>query len=154
MSKSCRRWVIVLLVLMLPLVALKLISFTGTAPERPAVVTALPGCPASPNCVSSMDTDPTHAVAPLPAREDAAAALAALEEVMAGLGGVKVRENGSYRHFTFRSRWMGYVDDVELLANPEQNRIEVRSASRSGYGDFGVNRRRVEAIRQAYEARR
>jgi uncharacterized protein (DUF1499 family) len=42
---------------------------------------------------------------------------------------------------------MGYVDDVEFLAAPEQNIVHVRSASRLGYSDMGVNRERIETIR-------
>jgi len=42
---------------------------------------------------------------------------------------------------------MGYVDDVEFFANPDRGIIEVRSASRLGESDLGVNRQRIEAIR-------
>jgi uncharacterized protein (DUF1499 family) len=45
-----------------------------------------------------------------------------------------------------------FVDDVELWVNPAKGVIEVRSASRLGREDFGVNRARVEAIRAAYIA--
>ena len=45
------------------------------------------------------------------------------------------------------SPWHVYTDDLELLWLPEHKRVEVRSSSRIGYYDFGVNRERVEALR-------
>jgi uncharacterized protein (DUF1499 family) len=56
----------------------------------------------------------------------------------------------TYLHAEARSLIFRFVDDVEFLIDPGQRRIQVRSASRIGYSDFGVNRRRVERIRQAF----
>ena len=141
-----------ILALVVTLVSLKLLSFTGDAPVRAEVVSELPGCPATPNCVSSIDADDQHRVAPIEFTGDSSAALARLDAVLAGLGGSRERATEGYRHYTFRSRWMNYIDDVELLMDTTGQRIEIRSASRSGYGDFGVNRRRVETIREAFRA--
>jgi uncharacterized protein (DUF1499 family) len=47
---------------------------------------------------------------------------------------------------------MGFVDDVEFVVNPAQRLIDVRSASRLGHSDLGVNRKRIEAVRQAFAA--
>jgi uncharacterized protein (DUF1499 family) len=58
-----------------------------------------------------------------------------------------ISEEGNYLYAEFTSSLMGYVDDVEFLAAPEQNIVHVRSASRLGYSDMGVNRARVETIR-------
>ena len=52
-----------------------------------------------------------------------------------------------YLHAECQSALMGFVDDLELHAQPDAGRIDVRSASRLGYGDLGVNRRRVETLR-------
>lgn len=138
------------LVLLLTVVVLKLLSYSGDAPTRPEVVQALPGCPASPNCVCSVDADAGHQVEPIRFTGDGTAVLAALDAVITELGGRQARATNGYRHYTFHSRWMGYVDDLELLLDEANQRVEIRSASRSGYGDFGVNRRRVEAIRAAF----
>ena len=51
----------------------------------------------------------------------------------------------------FKSRFMGYVDDVEFLYDELENISHVRSASRVGYTDLGANRRRVEKIRSIVE---
>ena len=58
-----------------------------------------------------------------------------------------ITAEGKYLYAEFTSAIMGYVDDVEFFANPDKGIIEVRSASRLGESDLGVNRQRIEAIR-------
>ena len=59
-----------------------------------------------------------------------------------------------YIRAEFRSRIFQFVDDVEFLFENQGNVIHVKSASRTGYSDFGVNRKRVEKIRAAFEGPR
>lgn len=59
-------------------------------------------------------------------------------------------EKAGYLRAEYRSALFGFVDDVELLLDEAAKRIDVRSASRTGYFDFGVNRRRVEEIRDRF----
>jgi uncharacterized protein (DUF1499 family) len=59
----------------------------------------------------------------------------------------------NYMHATFKSALFGFADDVEFSFDDERKFIDVRSASRTGYYDFGVNRRRVEEIRRRFMAR-
>jgi len=132
-----------------PLIGLKLISFTGKAPVRPPKVESLPGCPASPNCVSSVDQD-DHQVAALSFDGDPAGAMTRLTATLRAAGGRIEQADSGYIHATFRSRIFGFVDDVECLLQPDARQIDIRSASRSGYGDFGANRRRVERLRAAF----
>ncbi|MGD2056856.1 MAG: DUF1499 domain-containing protein [Gammaproteobacteria bacterium] len=61
-----------------------------------------------------------------------------------------VADESDYLHAEVRSLIFRFVDDIEFLHVPEQRLIQVRSASRTGYSDFGVNRRRVENIRKAF----
>ena len=56
-----------------------------------------------------------------------------------------IEETGQYMHVEFRSRIFGFVDDVEFLVDDRV--IQVRSASRVGRSDLGVNRKRIEALR-------
>lgn len=103
-------------------------------------------CPSSPNCVlSEPEADAGHAVEPLelPATDGWAAAAAAVR----ALGGEVERDTGEYLHATFTSRLFRFVDDLELRR--EGSRAQVRSASRVGYSDLGVNRKRVEKLRGA-----
>lgn len=95
-------------------------------------------------------------IAPLPLKaDDATASMQALVAVLREMPGVSVvEEKQDYVYAQARTRWLKFVDDVEFWINPATRAIDVRSASRLGREDFGVNRQRVEAIRGAYLARR
>lgn len=111
-------------------------------------------CPASPNCVSSEATDALHAIPAYRIRGDAGAAWAALATHVRALPGVEVvTAEDYYLHAVFTTRLMRYRDDVELGLDAESGTIRLRSASRVGYGDMGVNRERMESIREALVAR-
>ena len=110
----------------------------------------LAACPPRPNCVSSVASDTEHRVQPLPLTGDATAAMLQVAEVVRGEPGASVvTQRSDYLHAEFESAVFGFVDDVEFHAG--RGRIDVRSASRLGYYDFGVNRRRVEHLRVALE---
>lgn len=107
-------------------------------------------CPDSPNCVSSEATDEVHAIAAYRIRGDAAAAWQALASHLAELPRVEVvTDEGGYLQAVFTTRLMRYRDDVEFALDAAAGVIRVRSASRVGYGDMGVNRERIESIRAA-----
>ncbi|MES2890280.1 MAG: DUF1499 domain-containing protein, partial [Pseudomonadota bacterium] len=88
---------------------------------------------------------------PLPFKgAGAAASLKALETVLRGMPGVTiVEQRPDYLYAQAQTRWLKFVDDVEFWVNPASSVIELRSASRLGREDFGVNRKRIEAIRAA-----
>jgi len=107
---------------------------------------ALLPCPDSPNCVcSEADSQGSkeHAIAPVQAADGA---WAKLKKRMVELGGIIEQDDGHYLHATFRSPLFRYVDDVELRLDEMNGLIHIRSASRVGRSDFGVNRKRVEAL--------
>jgi uncharacterized protein (DUF1499 family) len=90
-------------------------------------------------------------IAPLALRGDPATELQRLAQIVSALPGARiVKQEGDYLYVEFSSRWLGFVDDVEFWAAPAEGVIHVRSASRLGRRDFGVNRARVEAIRSAF----
>lgn len=107
-------------------------------------------CPASPNCVSSLVMeDSSHAVEPLVLSGSGENTWALLRAAVLSLPRTKiVAEQSGYLHAETRSALFGFVDHLELEANTTKGIINVRSASVTGYGDFGVNRRRVEKLRQ------
>jgi len=108
-------------------------------------------CPGTPNCVCSQDED-RHAVEPLHFDGPPEEAWGRLKEVLASLPRTRVVSSADgYLHAECTSRLFRFVDDLECLLDPEAKVIHVRSASRAGRSDFGVNRRRVEAIRKAFE---
>lgn len=91
-------------------------------------------------------------IAPLAAPQ-AEASLARLERVLAGWPGAQVLSaRPGYLHIGFETRWLRFVDDAEFWFDPAQGVIQVRSASRLGRRDFGVNRGRIESIRQRLAA--
>jgi uncharacterized protein (DUF1499 family) len=102
-------------------------------------------CRRSPNCVSSQadPADSEHYIPPL-ASTIGIPKLRMLVESMPGA--TIVKEQGNYLYAEFRSRLLGFVDDLELFFDGKT--IQVRSASRLGRRDFGVNRKRVEEIRR------
>ncbi len=124
----------------------------ATSPPSSLTLGRLTPCPDSPNCVCSQDDRPSHYVEPLRFSGDPDAAFARLagtvrQEPRATI----VQEGPGYLRAEFRSRVFRFVDDVEFLLNPTGHTIEVRSASRVGYSDLGVNRRRVERLRARFD---
>lgn len=114
---------------------------------------ALAACPGSPNCVSSRAADDAHSVAPFEYADDSRTALGRLAGIISTQPGARiVTREPDYLHAEFESKWMGFVDDLELQVDPVVHVIHVRSASRLGRSDFGVNRARVEALRAAFAA--
>ena len=111
-------------------------------------------CPDSPNCVSSQSTDSARFIEPLRYTGNLADARQKLIDLLENSKRVRLmRVETDYIHAEFRSLIFHFVDDVEFYFSAEDRIIHVRSASRTGYYDFGVNRRRVERLRSAFENR-
>jgi len=107
--------------------------------------------PESPNAVSSQADDESHAIAPLAFDQSAQDTMETLRKIVEGMPGATViSQSETYLYAEFRSQIFGFVDDVEFLVDPAENVIHVRSASRVGRSDLGVNRKRVEQIREAF----
>lgn len=124
----------------------------GTRPPNLGVKeNRLSPCPSSPNCVSSQIDDEKHRIDPLPFTSTPAEGMARLKKVVQGKERTTVvRETPDYLHAEFRT-FLGFVDDVEFHADESQKVIHMRSASRLGYWDLGVNRRRMESIRAEFK---
>jgi uncharacterized protein (DUF1499 family) len=141
---------------LLPLVLL--LCACGGEAQRPAPSTQtraagqLAPVPESPNAVSSQapPSDRLHHIAPLPIQGEPGAFFEAVVSAAQALPGarLKLREPG-YAHLECTSRLMRFVDDLELILDAPAGLVHVRSASRVGHGDLGVNRKRVEALRAA-----
>lgn len=142
---------IMVLVLALIVVSVGVVQTLRTPEHLYAKAGSFAGCPARPSCVSSLAQDDEHRVAALGYAGDALTALAMLREVVERMGGRIEHESAGYLHAVFTTPTMRYRDDLELLVLPE-GKIEVRSISRFGYRDFGVNRDRVEQLRRGFEA--
>lgn len=109
-------------------------------------------CPTSPNCVISQNSDAEHQISPISYQSDRATAKETLLKVLSVVPRTKVVEqNDHYIHAESTSRIFKFVDDVEFYFPEDEKIIQVRSASRVGESDLGVNRRRIEQIRLAMQ---
>ena len=135
----------------LALAASAILAGCSSSPVTKGVIHGQLGvCPSSPNCVSSYNADETHKIAGLKFRGSKEAAKRKLVNVLGTRKDATiVEDNGSYVWATFTSPVMSFKDDAEFFI--QDNRVEVRSASRTGYSDFGKNRSRMEEIRKAFE---
>lgn len=116
------------------------------------LMTSLSPCPNKPNCVNSQAHDSAHAIQPLPIYQTPQESLTMIALIIRSMPRTTiVKQTPNYIHAEFRSKIFHFTDDVEFLYNSDKNVIDVRSSSRTGYSDLGVNRKRVEAIRKAYE---
>ncbi len=92
-------------------------------------------------------------IAPLALRDDGPATIARVHEIVRTMPGARVVTlRDDYIYVRFTTRWLKFVDDAEFWFDPQAGVIQLRSASRVGRRDFGVNRARVEAIRAALAA--
>jgi uncharacterized protein (DUF1499 family) len=128
--------------------------FAGRPIHVPGISNGLlAACPVRPNCVCSDESGPLHGISPLTLNVLPDQAWATLREVVLSMPRTRVVfESDDYLHAECRSAVFGFVDDLELHLRRQSNSIAVRSASRLGYRDFGVNRKRVERLRAVLAA--
>jgi uncharacterized protein (DUF1499 family) len=109
-------------------------------------------CRPSPNCVSSQaaPADREHYIAPIAFRGSMAELRRAVERMERA---TVITAEGHYLYAEYRTKLLRYVDDVELYYDEKRGLVHVRSASRLGRRDFGVNRKRIEALRALMQAR-
>ncbi len=108
-------------------------------------------CPNTPNCISSESSDEAHRISPLLAGSASEGAFDCLREIVSGINRVTILEADQENIRAEFRTLLGFVDDVAFHLNRETGAIQMRSASRVGYWDFGVNRRRLEGIRKRVE---
>jgi len=154
------KWiVIVVLVLVVGAIAAgQLGLIRGKAPTNLGVQQGkLKGLSSTDNSVSSQaDLYPDHpqrqysSIAPLALRGGGPATIAKLKGVVEAMSGAKLIGSApDYLYAQYTTPLMKYVDDVEFWFDPSTNVIQVRSASRLGKSDLGLNRKRIEAVRAA-----
>lgn len=137
------------------IVSLFLIGCSGVRPANLGVRDGrLAPCPETPNCVSSQGTDKEHTIEPFSYSSSLPEAVADLKKIIHHMKRTRiVSETDSYLYVEFTSALWRFVDDVEFSFDDASKTIQVRSASRLGKSDFGVNRKRIEMIRAAWASR-
>ena len=131
---------------------LLMVSCAGTSPSGLGMRDGkLAPCPKSPNCVSTQSTDAKHRIEPLRITTSVEEARGRLLSIVLSAPRTNVvTQQEDYLHVEYRSRIFGFVDDVEFWFDDENKIIHFRSASRKGYSDLGVNRKRMEQIRREF----
>lgn len=131
---------------------MSLFKFHGKRPDNLGVTDfKLGSCPNTPNCVSSQDEDQEHKIEPISFNSSPEDAISKLASIINGMERAEIiSQSNDYIHAEFTSKLMGFRDDIEFyIAVPAQT-IQVRAAARLGKSDLGVNRKRIEAIRTAF----
>jgi uncharacterized protein (DUF1499 family) len=156
------KWLViaVMLVIVLAVAAGQLGFLQGTAPNDLGVHDGKlkPPSMTENSVTSQVALYPDHPqrkyadIAPLRVKGEGPATIAQIKALVEGMDGAKVvKSEPGYLYAQFTSKLMKYVDDVEFWFDPVANVIQVRSASRVGRGDLGVNRKRIEAVRAALD---
>ncbi len=150
-------WIVIIVFVGLPLVMTPVLMYWASTAQAPTNLgitnNQLAPCPDSPNCVATQSALPEQLMASLPYTGSVAEAKAQLRAIVDAMPRVTLTaEQDNYLAFVFRSRLIGYPDDVEFYFDDATKLLHFRSASRLGEGDMGVNRARMEAISQAFTA--
>jgi uncharacterized protein (DUF1499 family) len=140
---------------LLPIYLVLLLSACGSNSVTTGIVdNRLTPCPESPNCVSSDASDEVHRVEPYKLKAAPEEAWRSLRDVVEAQKRVTViTADDAYLHVEVRSAIFRFVDDAEFHLRPDDGIIAVRSAARVGHGDMGINRKRIETIREALRTR-
>ena len=140
--------------ILLSMLLLATMAQGATAEELMVRDQSLLSCPTSPNCVSTMATEESQAIAPYRFQQPLYEAKARLIQIFSGFPRTElVKEEEAYLHFEARSFLFQFVDDVEFQFDEDTHTIHFRSASRSGHYDFGVNRKRMKDLRGMLEGK-
>lgn len=142
---------VVLIAVSVVVLLMSISACSGQAPRTALVNGKLRPCPGTPNCVSSESPEDASGIAPLGFSGNPDDAWARAQRAVAETGGRIHAIDGNHLWATYTSRFFRFVDDLELRLDQENGVIHVRSASRVGYSDLGVNRKRVEMLRERFE---
>jgi uncharacterized protein (DUF1499 family) len=134
-------------------ILLALVAMSCASRRQPRVGLAngrLRVCPGSPNCVCSEKESGPFSVEPLTFEGPADKAWKSLRQAVQRTGGRIEKHTGDYLWATYRTTLFRFVDDLECRLDGANHVIHVRSESRVGYSDFGVNRKRIDSLRSEF----
>ncbi|MGG1687174.1 DUF1499 domain-containing protein [Pseudalkalibacillus sp. NRS-1564] len=109
-------------------------------------------CPDKPNCVSSQSTDEKHGMKPIPFNGTAEEAIAKIKTILINRKRTEiVEERKDYIRAEEKSKLFKFVDDIEFYIDTANESIHFRSASRTGYSDMGVNKKRMNEVKEEFQ---
>jgi uncharacterized protein (DUF1499 family) len=149
-------FIVVAILAAVVLVRFAMLGHGSKSGQAPGLLSgALAPCPDKPNCVcSEFGEAAAHYIAPLDYSDaPPQKAWGDILQIIKELGGEAVVANDEYIAATFSSSLFGFIDDVEFRLEPSGRRIQIRSASRVGHSDMGVNRKRVETMARLFDQR-
>jgi len=144
--------ILLLIILVVPVIYLFYLGKKSEAGAAPGLIeNQLTRCPGTPNCVcSEYSEDVEHFIEPVQVSDGLTAK--SIAKVVEQLGGQVNSLTDTYVSAIFVSSWFGFVDDVEFRLDQQTGIMHIRSASREGKSDLGVNRQRVENIKKSLQA--
>jgi uncharacterized protein (DUF1499 family) len=154
MNKLEKILIIIASISLLVIIALFIFGYMSHSGQAPGLVGGqLKPCPDKPNCVNSeFESDAKHYIEPLVySADEAERVMPRLKAIIYEMGGSIQVEETDYLAATFTSSVFRFVDDLELRIDADQKTIHLRSASRVGHGDGGVNRKRVEFLKKSFQ---
>ena len=119
-------------------------------PDLGMIEGRLRSCPNTPNCVCSEDQGRSSFIEPLSIKDNPQRSWERIKSVIRNMGGNIELEQDDYLRATFTTRIFRFMDDLELKMDEKNRTIHVRSASRVGQSDMGMNRKRVESLRAGF----
>lgn len=156
MSLSWKWKAVAAVAVLIPLLVSVAFAVMSAMSRRPTTLGVREGrlapCPDSPNCVSTQADREHQKMDSIPLTVDAAGAMLTLKRIVSAMPRTEIiTADDRYLHVEFTSALFRFVDDVEFFVDHEKRAIHFRSASRAGHSDFGVNRKRMQAIVAAFQ---
>ncbi len=125
-------------------------TLSGTSQADTLPKKLLPPCQEIPNCISSETQESKHFIQPFKIKGESDKAWSSLKDELNHQSRLIItHESADNIHAEVTSLIFKFVDDVDFCLDKENNAIHVRSASRTGHFDFGINHKRLESIRAA-----
>ncbi len=147
--------IIVTLIVVAILVLFVLGQMSQSGEANGLVEARLTKCPDKPNCIcTEFEADATHYIDPIVfTQNNGAEILSRIKNSVREIGGSIQAEADNYLAFTFTSSIFRFVDDLEIRIDTDQNMIHMRSASRVGRSDGGVNKKRIEQLKKLFHSK-
>ena len=149
--------VIIILLFLLFIVYFFILGVNSKSKNSPKLIDGrLSECPNTPNCACTENKDHAkHYISPINLSQSTAPnfnSLLGLKEIILNMGGSIQIEKENYISATFTSTIFRFVDDFEVRIDKANKVIHLRSASRVGRSDFGVNKKRIELFKKRYKS--